>query len=206
MSKFKCCIFFLFIFLTFDSVSVFANELINYSPINDGPKIIMSKDIKENNIKFYGRGVSNESSELYHEKDSVVEVFNYQNRHLYLTDDDIYLMSQVVFAESHGEPYEGKVAVASVILNRVTNPSFPNSIEGVIKQKNAFSCVRDGNISVTPDNECRDAVMDAIKGKDPTSNALFFYNPQTATCSWMKQIDKKNMKTIGKHVFFQTKK
>lgn len=206
MSKLKCCIFFLFIFLTFDSVSVLANELINYSPINDGPKIIMSKDIKENNIKFYGRGISNESSELYHEKESVVEVFNYQNRHLYLTDDDIYLMSQVVFAESHGEPYEGKVAVASVILNRVTNPSFPNSIEGVIKQKNAFSCVRDGKISVTPDNECRDAVMDAIKGKDPTSNALFFYNPQTATCSWMKQIDKKNMKTIGKHVFFQTKK
>ncbi|WP_243156469.1 cell wall hydrolase [Clostridium sp. C8-1-8] len=206
MNKLKCCVFFLFIFLIFDSVNVFAQEIINYSPINEGPKIITTQNMSENNIKFYGRGMTNESSELYHEKEAVVEVFNYQNRHLYLTDNDIYLMSQVVFAESHGEPYEGKVAVASVILNRVTNPSFPNSIEKVIKQKNAFSCVKDGVIHVTPDAECRSAVIDAIKGNDPTSDALFFYNPQTSTCSWMKQIDKKNMKTIGKHVFFQTKK
>ena len=60
---------------------------------------------------------------------------------LYLTQSDIYLMSQVVYAESKGEPFEGKVAVASVILNRALNNGFPNTIQDVIFQPKAFSCL-----------------------------------------------------------------
>ena len=47
-------------------------------------------------------------------------------------------MSQVVYAESKGEPFDGKIAVASVILNRTTDSQFPDTIHGVITQKNAF--------------------------------------------------------------------
>ncbi len=120
-----------------------------------------------------------------------------------ITQDDIDLMAKLVYAESRGEPFEGKVAVASVVLNRLLNPGFPNSIKGVIFQTNAFSCVRDRDIKANPDQSCYDAVYEAINGKDPTNEALYFYNPAIATCSWMKQTQKKDTKSIGNHVFFK---
>lgn len=206
MSKIKGFTFFLLLTLLFHKISAHAIECTNYLPINEAPKMIVNKDIKIQNIKYLSRGTSNEALDLYHEKEAVVEVFSHDNTKIYLTEDDIYLMSQVVFSESHGEPYEGKVAVASVILNRLVTPSFPSTVEGVITQKNAFSCVKNGTISSVPDRESYAAVIDAIKGYDPTNQALYFYNPKTATCSWMKQIEKKNVKEIGRHVFFQIKK
>ncbi len=141
-------------------------------------------------------------SDLFSQSNEIVEVFNSSTKKVYLTESDINLMAKVVFAESKGEPYTGKVAVASVILNRVTSPNFPNTVEEVITQKNAFSCVVNGVINVTPNNDSYNAVNDAIKGLDPTNKALYFYNPKIATCSWMKEIEKCNVKTIGQHVFF----
>lgn len=147
---------------------------------------------------------SEDTKILYNEKDSAKAVFNNNHRSLHVTDKDIYIMAQVVYGESRGEPYKGKVAVASVILNRARNKKFPKTIQQVIKQKGAFSCVKNGTIKVTPTEECYSAVFDALKGIDPTNNALFFYNPQIATCSWMKNTKKENQKSIGRHVFFVT--
>ena len=143
-----------------------------------------------------------EIKNLYKEESQVVTVFNAKGKDIYITNDDIHLMAQIVYAESCAEPYEGKVAVASVILNRVKDKAFPDNVEDVIKQKAAFSCVKDGKINVKPDEHSFRAVMDALRGKDPTGNAVFFYNPKIATCSWMKNIAKKNNKKIGNHVFF----
>lgn len=143
--------------------------------------------------------------DLYKEEQKTVQVLSYANREVYITDDDVYLMAQIVYAESRAEPYEGKVAVASVILNRLTHPEFPKSIKGVVKQKGAFSCVRNGMINVVPDESSYAAVLDALKGKDPTDRAVFFYNPKIATSKWMKNIGKRNLKTIGNHVFFVAK-
>ena len=111
-------------------------------------------------------------------------------------------MSQVVYAESKGEPFEGKVAVASVIINRVLSPRFPNTIQEVIFQPYAFSCIINGEITVEPSQECFEAVYEAIRGTDPTGDALFFYNPETATCSWMQNVEKCDTTAIGKHLFF----
>lgn len=135
-------------------------------------------------------------------KDEYVEIFSQNDKMIYLTQNDIYLMSQIVYAESKGEPFEGKVAVASVILNRVLSYNFPDTIEEVIFQPYAFSCVINNEITVSPSQECFDAVYEAINGHDPTREALFFYNPEIATCSWMQQVDKTNVTPIGQHVFF----
>ncbi len=132
----------------------------------------------------------------------VIAVFQSSNSTISLTKDDIYLMSQVVYAESKGEPFDGKIAVASVILNRTTDSQFPDTIHGVITQKNAFSCVRNGKIDVVPDGDSYNAVLKAIEGYDPTDEALYFYNPKIATCSWMKGVEKTGEKIIGQHVFF----
>lgn len=147
-----------------------------------------------------------DSINLYEEKDKVVQVLSYNNKNLSITKDDIYLMAQVVYAESCAEPYNGKVAVASVILNRLLHPEFPKTVEGVVKQKGAFSCIRNGKIDVVPNSDCYNAVLEALKGKDPTEEAVFFYNPRTATSKWMKNISKDNIKPIGNHVFFVVNK
>lgn len=139
------------------------------------------------------------------ENNQVIEVFNHNSKQLYITGEDIDLMAKLVAAESIGEPYEGKVAVASVVLNRTVSSSFPNTIKEVIFQKNAFSCVKNGKIKSVANQDCYNAVYDAIKGYDPSNEALFFYNPATATCNWMKTTKKVNEKIIGHHTFFKLK-
>lgn len=147
-----------------------------------------------------------DSKNLYKEQEEVVQVLSYGNKNIGITPEDIHLMAQVVYAESRAEPFTGKVAVASVILNRLLHPEFPKTIEGVVKQKGAFSCVVNGRLNVVPDDSSYAAVNEALKGKDPTDEAVFFYNPKTATSKWMKNISKNNVKPIGNHVFFVVKK
>ncbi|WP_243159328.1 cell wall hydrolase [Clostridium sp. cel8] len=152
--------------------------------------------------KIYANSKDDKDTNLFNGKEEVVQVFNYSNQKLYITQKDVDLMAKVVYAESNSEPFEGQVAVASVILNRLTYPKFPKTVEGVVKQKGAFSCVRNGNISVVPNESSYKAVSKALEGIDPTNKATFFYNPKIATSSWMKDIGKKNVKSIGHHVFF----
>ena len=61
-------------------------------------------------------------------------------------DSDVALLAKVISAEARGEPYSGQVAVGAVILNRVSHPSFPNTIAGVVYQPGAFTCMVDGQI------------------------------------------------------------
>ena len=143
------------------------------------------------------------STDLYVEYEPALQVFSQGDKTLNISDADIDFMAKVVHAESKGEPYTGKVAVASVILNRVIDPNFPNTISGVITQKNAFSCVRNGIVNANPNSDSYNAVMEAIKGNDPTNKALYFYNPDIATCNWMHGIQKRNVQSIGRHVFFE---
>lgn len=115
------------------------------------------------------------------------------------SQNDIQLMANAVHGESRGEPYIGQVAVAAVILNRVENPKFPNSIAGVIFQPGAFTAVADGQIWLTPNETSKKAVIDAINGWDPTGNAIYYFNPATATSAWIWS--RPQIKRIGKHIF-----
>lgn len=147
--------------------------------------------------------LNNQEKFLFKQESESAQVFKSNEKCTYVSDKEVYLMAQIVHAESRGEPFEGKIAVASVILNRLSYPEFPKSIEEVIMQKNAFSCVTNGKIDVIPDENSYNAVLEAIKGTDPTGKAVFFYNPRTATSKWMKNISKKSIKKIGNHVFFK---
>lgn len=101
------------------------------------------------------------------------------------TQSDLDLLARCVYGEARGEPYNGQVAVAAVVLNRVRSSKFPNSIYGVIYQKNAFTAVSDGQINLTPNQTAYSAARDALNGWDPTGGCLYYYNPATATSSWI---------------------
>ncbi|MCP8616720.1 spore cortex-lytic enzyme [Salirhabdus salicampi] len=115
------------------------------------------------------------------------------------SQNDIRLMANAVHGEARGEPYVGKVAVAAVILNRVESATFPNTVSGVIFEPRAFTAVSDGQIWLTPDDTARQAVIDAINGWDPSGDALYYYNPRTATSSWI--FSRPQIKRIGQHIF-----
>ncbi len=115
------------------------------------------------------------------------------------SQNDIQLLANAVYGEARGEPYVGQVAVAAVILNRVESPTFPNNASGVIFEPRAFTAVADGQIWLTPNETAKEAVLDAINGWDPTGNALYYFNPDTATSSWIWT--RPQIKQIGKHIF-----
>lgn len=115
------------------------------------------------------------------------------------SNNDVYLLAKCIHAEARGEPYSGQVAIGAVILNRVRSSKFPNTVYGVIYQPWAFTCVNDGQINLEPNQSAYNAARDALNGWDPTYGAIYYYNPATATSSWIwsRQIVVK----IGKHNF-----
>lgn len=115
------------------------------------------------------------------------------------SSSDIYLLAKVIGAEARGESYTGQVAVGAVVLNRVRHSSFPDTISGVVYQSGAFSCVRDSNWSVEPNETAKKAARDAINGWDPTGGAIYYYNPAKTSNAWMRS--RPVITTIGRHVF-----
>lgn len=114
---------------------------------------------------------------------------------------DVQLMARAINGEARGEPYEGQVAVGAVILNRVKDSRFPNSISGVIYQPGAFTAVSDGqiNASISEVSTVYKAAQDAMNGWDPTGGCVYYFNPSTATNKWIWS--RPLIKTIGKHRF-----
>jgi len=115
------------------------------------------------------------------------------------SNSNMDLLARAISGEARGEPYEGQVAVGAVILNRVDNPNFPNTIAGVVYQKGAFDSVADGQINMTPTATARKAAQDALNGWDPSGGCIYFYNPATSTSKWIWS--RPIVKTIGKHNF-----
>ncbi|MBM7604451.1 N-acetylmuramoyl-L-alanine amidase [Metabacillus crassostreae] len=115
------------------------------------------------------------------------------------SQNDIKLMANAVYGEARGEPYIGQVAVAAVIVNRLNSATFPNTVSGVIFEPRAFTAVADGQIWLTPNDSAKKAVLDALNGFDPTGEALYYFNPDTATSSWIW--GRPQIKRIGKHIF-----
>ncbi|WP_226666116.1 cell wall hydrolase [Metabacillus litoralis] len=113
------------------------------------------------------------------------------------------LLARLVHAEAKGEPYAGKVAVATVVLNRVDSSLFPNSVKEVIYQKDqgyfAFSPVKNGTINQSADQMAKSAVKEALAFRGMGKGSLYFYNPQTAKSTWITSREVTTV--IGNHRF-----
>lgn len=112
---------------------------------------------------------------------------------------EVALLAKVISAEARGEPYDGQVAVGAVILNRVSHPSFPNSVSGVVYEPGAFTCMVDGQIDQPVADSAYRAARDALNGSDPTGGAIYYFNPATATSAWIWS--RPLITVIGSHRF-----
>ena len=122
---------------------------------------------------------------------------------LSISNEEKDLFARLVEAEAKGESFEGKVAVATVVLNRVESPHFPNTITDVIHEvvgkSYAFSPVQNGEINNTASEESVQAVEEALTRKDRLNESIYFFNPEIATDKWIRT--REVVATIGNHTF-----
>lgn len=116
-----------------------------------------------------------------------------------ISSSDKALMAKLVRAEAEGESYAGKVAVATVVLNRVDSSGFPNNVHDVIYQSGQFTPVANGEINKPTNSDSVKAVNEAIGFRGKGQGSLFFYNPKTSTSKWI--LSRKVTIVIGNHTF-----
>lgn len=118
------------------------------------------------------------------------------------------LFARLVQAESGGESYEGQVAVAASVLNRVRHHNYPNTLYGVIMQRDnrgyaQYSPIDNGAINTPAGQNAKDAVRDALAGWDPSQGATGFFAPAKVPNknNWVWQ--QVPIVQIGNHLFFR---
>lgn len=117
---------------------------------------------------------------------------------------EVHLLARLIHAEARGESLEGKLAVGSVVLNRVKDERFPADVAEVIYEQDKqgryqFCAVASGSINLTPSSRSYEAAQTALQGIDPTDGALFFYNPSRASDPWIRT--RPVTAEIGGHAF-----
>lgn len=97
-------------------------------------------------------------------------------------ESDRYLLANLIYCEAGGEPYEGQVAVGSVVINRMLSSEFPDTLVGVIYQKRQFSPVASGRLALALEHnkateKCYRAADEAMAGITNVGNCVFFRTP-----------------------------
>ena len=119
----------------------------------------------------------------------------------FYNQDDLFWLCRIIYAESGNQPLEGMMAVGNVVLNRVKSPIFPNTIEGVLAQKNQFPTYGSGSLAKrTPNEGSIIAAKLAMDGAvvEEAAGALYF---DSASNSWASR-NKTHITTIGGHKFY----
>ena len=117
----------------------------------------------------------------------------------YYNSNDLYWLSHIIYSESGNQPMAGKIAVGNVVMNRVASYKFPNTVEGVIFQKNQFSPASSGSIHRDPNWESVVAAKLVLDGAVVLDNALFF-NRAGLDCYASR--NRAYVATIGGHSFY----
>ncbi|MFD1019368.1 cell wall hydrolase [Thalassobacillus hwangdonensis] len=116
-----------------------------------------------------------------------------------VTEQDKELLARLVEAEAKGESYAGKVAVATVVLNRVDSDLFPDSVKDVIYDGYQFSPVLNGSINDPASEDSKQAVNEALAYQGHDRGSLFFWNPDKASNAYLE--GKEVTTIIDNHVF-----
>jgi N-acetylmuramoyl-L-alanine amidase len=123
---------------------------------------------------------------------------------LYYSAEDLYWLSRLINAESGNQSLDGKIGVGNVVLNRVADPTCPDSIYSVIFDNRygvQFSVTETGGIYAEPNEESVAAAKMCLEGYDIVGNAIYFVNPELGISSWFTQT-RTFVAAIGDHNFY----
>ena len=98
------------------------------------------------------------------------------------TEDDRYLLANLIYCEAGGEPYEGQVAVGAVVINRVLSSVYPSTLSGVIYQSGQFEPVSTGRLALAlaenrATSRCYQAADEAMSGITNVGTCVYFRTP-----------------------------
>ena len=122
----------------------------------------------------------------------------------YYGSDELYWLSRIISAESRGESLHGKIAVGNVVLNRVNDPNYPDTIYDVIFDDSSgvqFTPAANGTIEDAPDPDSIAAAKLCLEGVSVSKNILYFLNPDVAENFWIVN-NRTYVTTIGNHEFY----
>lgn len=110
-----------------------------------------------------------------------------------LTPAELEILARIIKGECPPDvPWEGKVAVAAVVLNRVRHPGFPSTVRGVAHQPAQFSCynprMRARLYNGPVPQWCFDAARAAARGEDPSRGATHYFNPHLVRPAWARNM------------------
>lgn len=112
-------------------------------------------------------------------------------------EGDRVLLANLIYCEAGGEPYDGKLAVGAVVINRVLSSRYPGTISGVIYQAHQFSPVGSGRLGLAlaegwANAACYEAADQAMQGASNVGNCLYFRTP----------LEGMEGTIIGGHIFY----
>lgn len=137
------------------------------------------------------------------------------NEYANLDPASVILLSKLINSESHGEDFNDKLLVGSVIVNRMGSPLFPSTMWSVVYQKNQFSGLKskyfryntdvtDGHLESAADYDSVLAAQRILKYGPVQPNIIFFLNPKISTnTKWVNVVMKRKLEVSGKnHLFY----
>ncbi len=119
----------------------------------------------------------------------------------YYDQEDLFWLSRIIYAESGNQPLEGQMAVGNVVMNRVASPAYPNTVQGVLAQKNQFSTYKSGALANrTPNQSSVIAAKLVLDGGEvaETDGALYF---DSSSNSWASR-NREFAAVLGGHKFY----
>ena len=121
---------------------------------------------------------------------------------LSLSEESADMLMKIAMAEAGGEDLQGKALVMNVVVNRIRDKEFPDTVEGVIFQPGQFSPISDGRYyDMVPDEDCHKALYMVVNGWDESQGATYFRTNVSGE-TWHSEALQK-LFTHGNHTFFK---
>lgn len=122
----------------------------------------------------------------------------------FYNEQDLYWLSRLINAEAGNQPFDGKIGVGDVVINRVADPTCPDTIYGVVfdsKYGVQFSVTQNGGIYDEPNAESVIAAKICLEGYNIVGDSIYFVNPDVGVSSWFTNT-RVFVSTIGEHDFY----
>lgn len=114
---------------------------------------------------------------------------------------DLRWLSHIINAEAGNQSMEGQICVGNVVLNRVRDSRFPDTVEAVVFAPNQFCPVKSGTIWCTPDEDAVIAAKLCLEGVNLAGESIYFVNPVTGSTRWFRENLTFAM-SVGDHDFY----
>lgn len=127
-----------------------------------------------------------------------------ENGDTFYADKDVYWLSRVINAEANNQPMSGKIGVGNVVLNRVADPTCPDTVYDVIFDRRygvQFSVITTGAIYMEPSESSIIAAKICFEGYETVGDSLYFLNPEISSNSWFERT-RTYVTTLGDHAFY----